>query len=165
MKKGFFIYLLIFSVLLSPACGRNKEIDELSLEIKEAPLFTLPDLEGKEDNLEDLLGEKIVLLDFQTIFCPYCVEIIPFLNDLSVDYRGEVEIVGIFIHSEAEKVWEHITGLNIAYTILLDKEGVAAGSYKITGVPTLFILDFEGKIRYQGHDPEEARRVIETLIK
>ncbi len=168
MKKNFLIYILSFSFLAIAGCEGVKETSPpVSSEedtYGKAPLFVLPDLEGNIISLEDMIGGKIILLTFHTVNCPCCLTILPGLNELYKDYKDEVEIVSVYIDDGGPRLKSFVKKRGIRYYVLLDSKQRVAYQYGILGVPSVFVLDLEGEIRYVGHDSKKAEEVMKKLI-
>jgi ankyrin repeat protein/thiol-disulfide isomerase/thioredoxin len=113
---------------------------------KLAPLFTLKDFDDKQVNLADFKG-KVVLLDFWATWCGPCRMVIPHLETIHSKYKDQgLVVIGINDEKDHDRVKEFAKG-QISYLILLDASEQFK-QYGIRGIPTLFYLDREGKIRY-----------------
>jgi cytochrome oxidase Cu insertion factor (SCO1/SenC/PrrC family) len=123
---------------------------------KEAPLFTLTDIDGKTFSLGDFKG-KVVVLDFFYIRCPYCDDQILELKEIYESYSHDnVEIISISIdpaYDTIDRLKEFKTGPNqfsslnyeISWTLTRDTNEVAT-KYGISAAPTTVIIDEEGFI-------------------
>jgi cytochrome c biogenesis protein CcmG/thiol:disulfide interchange protein DsbE len=134
----------------------------------EAPAFALPDLEGKVVKISDLKG-KVVILDFWATWCGPCRQEVPHFAALQSKYRDQgLEIVGLSLDAGGAKdvkpfAEEH--GIN--YTMLIANNETAAQYGGITGIPTTFVIDKNGKIvkRFLGYtDPEVFEETIRPLL-
>ena len=162
-----FFCLLILSLLLTSGCegeelGSNTTVSKQGY--GKAVLFSLLSLDGNLVRLEDLIGKKIILLDFSTIRCPYCSKIIPYLNVLNKYCEGKLEIVSVYIDEQSFALKSYVQKHGVKYTVLLDTNGKVARQYGIIGVPTLFVLDLKGEIRYVGHNFEKAEKIVKQLV-
>lgn len=123
---------------------------------RDAPDFTLQDLSGRDVRLSDFRG-KVVLLNFWATWCPPCRMEIPDFIRLQRDYQDKgLEIVGVSMDREGARIvapFARQYGIN--YTMLVDGTPVAGRYGGITGVPTTFILDRQGRIvtMLQGYNP------------
>ncbi len=138
-----------------------------SLGGKAAPDFTLRDLNGKQVSLSDFKG-KVVLLDFWATWCPPCVRAIPHIEALHKKYKDQgLVVIGINHERDHAKVKAFAKG-QISYIILLDADEQFT-EYGVTGIPTAFYIDKEGKIRYRdvgfgpGKEKEIEQKVKELL--
>jgi len=114
-----------------------------------APGFSLKDTDGKTTNLEDLKG-KVVLLDFWATWCGPCIQAMPHIQALSDIYNEEdVIILGINTwERDKNKVEPFLKEKKISYRILLDSDNEVVNEYGVSGIPTFFIIDKKGTIRY-----------------
>jgi peroxiredoxin len=114
----------------------------------EAPLFTLKDLEGKDVSLKDYRG-KVVFVNFWATWCPPCRGEIPHFVKLIDKYEDKgFAILGISVDkpSDVKKIPDFAKKFKINYPILWDEGNKVAQTYGgITGIPTTFVLDREGR--------------------
>lgn len=121
-----------------------------------APEFTLKDLDGKNFDLSSLRG-KYVVLDFWGSWCGWCIKGIPEMKKAYEKYKGKIEFVGIDCNDTEDKwkkaVAEHqLPWINVRNI----GEPDVAVMYGVSGYPTKYVIDPEGKIAKQvvGEDPE-----------
>ena len=109
--------------------------------------FTLVDLAGKTWRLADQKG-KVVLLDFTTTWCPWCVKDIPHLKKLSQKYQSNrnFEFVAVYLQESRQKVSSFARKKELPYRILLDLDGKVAAKYGVRGVPTKVVVDKDGNV-------------------
>jgi len=180
MKKFQFIILaavlifIIFVLIKLPTQPKKaiseKEVSKKSVVVKKAgfkaaPEFALKDVNGIERKLSDFKN-KVVIIDFWTTWCPPCREEIPHFISLYSQYKTQgLEIIGIALDFNGEKVVPEFTSNNnINYTIVLGNEEVSDLYGGIAAIPTTFIVDKDGNIRkrYVGYN---SREVFEKDIK
>lgn len=113
-----------------------------------APQFRLPDLQEREFALESLAGEqRVVVLMFWGVWCPFCREIMVRLRDLYVELHPEgLEIVTISMREAPNKVRMFIDMLRPAYVVLVDQWAETQEPYVIRDVPRIVILDGDLKV-------------------
>ena len=111
-----------------------------------APDFSLKDLQGKFFQLSKQKG-KPVLIFFGTTWCPSCRSELPHYKGIYEVYakRG-LEVIYINISETRGKVAKFVTANALPFKILLDEDGEVATNYAVVGVPTLVLIDKEGKI-------------------
>lgn len=121
---------------LDPSAPRGVEIGQI------VPDFTLPTVDGADPqySLRNLLGRPAVL-SFWTTWCPYCLRQTPVLVAAHREWGEEIQFVGVNVAEDASVVTPYIAEHAIAYTVLLDREGAAAGAYAVQGYPTTYFLD------------------------
>lgn len=133
-----------------------------------APSFNLKNLEGQAVALADYKG-KVVVLDFWATWCGPCKRIIPDLNKLYQAYqdRGLV-VVGISVDRKPESVLpKFIKQFKISYPILIADQTVTQAYGGIKYIPTLFIIDKQGKVfdkHVGGTDYAQLEKKITALL-
>jgi peroxiredoxin len=138
---------------------KPQEPVKLLTEGTEAPAFTLVDETGKEVRLSDYNG-KIVIADFWGTWCKWCIKTMPALNKIAERFKAKnVVVLGISCNEppNADPV-NFMKKNNYNYKCLVQGDEVAK-KYNISGFPTMYIIDKDGKI---------ARTVVgyaETLEK
>lgn len=109
-----------------------------------APNFTLKDLKGNSRSLKDYRG-KIVLLNFTTTWCPYCVKDIPNLKKLYTTMKGKnFELISIYVAESPKRVAAFAQKNSLPYTILVDPEATVARTYGVRGVPMKVVVAKSG---------------------
>jgi len=134
----------------------------LRLEGEKAPGFSLPAEGGGTLSLESYKG-KIVLLDFWASWCPPCRKELPVLQSVYKEFKDRgVVLIGISCDQDKEKGEAFVKENKLDFPIGYDSEGEVGKMYKVTSLPTLFILDREGTIQkvHIGMPPD-----LETLLK
>ena len=113
-------------------------------EKKEAPSFSLKDLDGNQITLSALKGKPILMIFFAS-WCPGCKEEIPLFEKFSIGKRGPLTILALAVDGEKEKrVKRFVKELKITLPVLLDVKEKVARTYGVRMVPTTFFVDGEG---------------------
>jgi thiol-disulfide isomerase/thioredoxin len=90
-----------------------------------------------------------VLLDFWSLTCPPCIEEMRHLRGVHRKSNGEFNIVSINIdppsYQRDQQVVEMANGKGLEFPVLLD-DGPVGSAYDIEIMPTLFLIDADGKI-------------------
>ncbi len=134
-----------------------------------APGLEAPDLAGTPRTLADYPG-KVVLLNFWASWCPPCVREMPSLERLRVKMAGRpLAIVALDSAEQREDVDAFLERMKLGFPILLDPDGVNTRRWKVFALPTSFLLDAQGRVRYvltgpTEWDEGEALAVIESLL-
>ena len=110
----------------------------------QAPPFSLPTLNGTPWNLTHNADRPVVLFFFETD-CPSCRLSVPYLKRLA-DWLGDSAAVVGISQDPADVTREIVSRLGIHFPILLDADLSVSRLYDPLAVPTLFLLDSEGRI-------------------
>jgi len=116
-------------------------------EKKEAPVFSLKDLDGKQINLSDFKG-KPVLITFWTTWCPSCKEDILLLEKFSIGKKDQIALILIAIDGERKRAVHKIIDKNkITLPVLLLLKEKVMDQYGVRGgLPQIFLIDQEGML-------------------
>jgi peroxiredoxin len=110
-----------------------------------APDIVAADLDGRQHQLSTFLAKGPVLVAFFKISCPTCQFTFPFLQRMA---DAGVPIVGVS-QDEAGPTQTFCDRFGIRFPVLLDRSSngyAASNAYRITYVPSLFLVDGTGTI-------------------
>lgn len=153
--------LIPFLLIGSPLQGEPVRLEAG----RPAPLFRLPDLQDREFSLESLTGkQRIVVILFWGVWCPFCREIMVRLRDLYPELHPEgLEIVAVSMRESPRKVRMFIDKLRPAYPVLVDEWAELQESYEIKDVPRIVILD--GDLTVLATRITTCAETMETMIR
>ena len=135
-----------------------------------APELKARDLSGSPHTLTDYRG-KVVLLNFWASWCPPCLREMPSMERLRAKMVGRpLEIVALDSAETAEEVNAFLSKMKLGFPILLDPDSDNTRRWKVFALPTSFLLDTEGHVRFvltgpTEWDEGEALQVIESLLE
>jgi len=128
-----------------------------------APEVELKTLDGQGFQLATLRG-RVVLLNFWATWCIPCRSEIPELNNMHRDLESRgLSVVGVSTYDQAEGVRDFWKDIKQDYTVLLGDQSVES-TFAVSGLPTTFILDREGRIRAKIVG-ERRRDTFEAAVK
>lgn len=157
MKKIILISLILLTII---SCKKGSREGNTK-----GPLsFKLKSIDGETVNLEDYKGSYL-LIDFWASWCPPCKQAIPYIVEFFNKYAGDnFYIIGIGLENE-NPLFAYAKKENIPYLVLVGNRDIA-NYYGIQAIPTLVLLDPEGKIVYKnvGFSEEEMAK-LEGKIK
>jgi cytochrome c biogenesis protein CcmG, thiol:disulfide interchange protein DsbE len=116
-----------------------------------APGFSLQDLNGKQVSLANYKG-KVILLNFWATWCPPCKREIPSLKGLYQLRKDKAfEILAVSVdRASISKVASFVADNQMIFPVLVDPQGeVGNGKYWVRAIPTSFLLDKKGVIRWK----------------
>ena len=115
----------------------------------------LPDLEGRERTLDELKG-KVVLVNFWASWCTPCITEMPSIQRLAEAMRGKpFAVIGVNVGEAVGRVRVVVQRLGTNFPMLLDKDSAVFDRWGVTVMPTTYVLDGEGMVRYLGRGPLE----------
>ncbi|MFY7838909.1 MAG: redoxin domain-containing protein [Lacibacter sp.] len=148
---------------------------------KPSPQFTVTDSNGQLVSLTDLKG-KVVVVDFWATWCVPCKKSFPAMQQSVNRYSADSNVVFLFVHT-----WErgdtnakvnaakYLTDNKYNFGLYMDtydsisKSNPAVTAFAVTGIPTKFVIDGQGNIRfiingYSGMD-EETIEEMSVMIE
>ena len=109
-----------------------------------APSFKLPDMKGGPRTLDQLLQKGPVALAFFKITCPTCQFTLPFLERLAASDKLQFVAVS---QDGVKGTANFLKEYGVKFLTLLDASGYpVSNAYGITLVPTVFVVEQDGKI-------------------
>ena len=112
-----------------------------------APDFVIEKLEGGTTSLAEHEG-KLVLLHFWATWCMPCRVEMPGLESLWQQYKDEGLVILAVSVDEGSKgrVEKYKQVFELSFPIVLDPESKVNDLYKVSNMPTSFLIDTEGQI-------------------
>lgn len=137
----------------------------------QAPNFELPTPEGKKVQLSDFKG-KYVLIDFWASWCPDCRRISPNVEAIAKEYQGkDLTVVAVSFDIDKEAWVKYInrngTPVNEVHVSELKKmkESAVAKAYGVQWIPSLYLLDKDGKVLLATVEVSKVEAMVKTLMK
>ena len=137
----------------------------------QAPNFELPTPEGKKVQLSDFKG-KYVLIDFWASWCPDCRRISPNVEAIAKEYQGKdltVVAVSFDIDKEAWVKYINRNGAPVNEVHVSElkkmKESAVAKAFGVQWIPSLYLLDKDGKVLLATVEVSKVEAMVKTLMK
>lgn len=138
-------------VLLASGFGTDPKALPSVLEGREAPTFTLTDLDGEDHDLQALKGQPVVV-NFWSTWCGPCKVEHPLLVQAAQAYP-QVQFYGIIYSDEPENARRYLARAGSAYPSLVDHGNKTAIDYGVAGVPETFFINRDGVIVHKQVGP------------
>jgi cytochrome c biogenesis protein CcmG/thiol:disulfide interchange protein DsbE len=161
LKQHAPLALVLFALIGMPALALAVEVGE------PPPEISLPDMNGKAFSLAAHRG-KVVVVDFWASWCAPCKEEMPVLESLYKRFKDKgLVVVGVSVDNEAANAKKFLTGVKVSFPIVHDAGHVVADKFKPPRMPTSYIIDKAGKIRFvhAGFRKEDAKKIEEEVTK
>ena len=132
--------------------------------------FELPDLTGQIHTLSQMSG-KVILVNFWASWCSPCIQEIPSMQRLeNALSERPFKILAINVSENKQTIMRRLKRFNITLDILLDLKGNTFKQWQAEIIPTSFIIDKQGHIRYIAKGPvewddTEVTTLINKLLK
>ncbi len=154
--------------LLSLACVASAQFAVAAKVGDEAPSFRARSLDGAETISNTDLSGKVIFVDFWASWCTPCLKSLPEFEHLQTSFSGrdDVVVLAINLDENPQDAKNFINKLNVTYKILADNEGVIPESFGVSTMPSSFIIDKSGVIRYVHKDYKDGDvRKIQSEIE
>lgn len=134
-----------------------------------APDFELEDIDGETFDLKSMRGQW-VFLHFWASWCGPCREEMPTIQTLSetID-EDKLHFVLVNTAEDEDTIFMFLGSVATNLTSMMDQDGLVTEIWKPRGLPTTFLIDPDGRVRYQAiggreWDQEIYVQFIKSLI-
>jgi peroxiredoxin len=158
------IVLLFPTLCLSPRFAAASDFSETPA--VQSPGFSLPDLTGKHHKLDEFTG-KVLLVNFWASWCRPCIEEMPAIKRLvTLMHDQPFAVIAINVAESARRVQASVKRLELDFQVLHDSDSAVFKHWGGNILPTAFVVDRSGQVRYIGRGPVEwDRDHIVDLLK
>jgi thiol-disulfide isomerase/thioredoxin len=111
-----------------------------------------PDFAISHDQLPNKLSAikgQVVYLDFWASWCKPCRKSFPWMNQMQQKYAEQgLQIIAINLDTEKQLAKAFLDKVPAHIPIIYDPEGNIASDYKLLGMPSSYLIDKNGIIRF-----------------
>lgn len=120
----------------------------LALDSRPAPELNLGDMDGKPTDLAQLKG-RWVLVHFWAGWCGPCRKEMPTLARMAADLpKDRLTLMLVNTAETDDEVFSFLSSVGMDAPSLMDRDGLATKRWQPRGLPSTFIVDPEGHLRY-----------------
>ncbi len=150
MKALLRLYFLGFVILLFGGPAAAATVGEM------APDFEITTQNGDVLRLSDFRGRKPVYVVFWNTWCSYCIKKTPRYAKLQEQFADKIEIIAINTtwSDSREEMRSFEAHHHVNYSTAFDAGEFITDGYDVYNVPTEFIVDTNGVIRYRDGVPK-----------
>ncbi len=151
MKRRIVLILMVLPLLLvdNHTYAAEAPFGLRIYEIGHAPNFKLNNSDGEAFELDSTRGQW-VFLHFWASWCGPCRKEMPLIQKLSEKINSDkFRIVMVNTSEDEDTVFTFLATLSIDIDTLMDTDGQVTEAWKPRGLPTTFLIDPHGKVRYQ----------------
>lgn len=115
---------------------------------------------------EVIAAGKVTVVHFFASWCAPCKKSIPELDALYAKHSGRVAAVGIGEDDDESDMRAFVASEHASFTVLFDSAKAKAGRWKPATMPTTYVVDKHGMLRYTHagyHDGDAA--TLETEVQ
>jgi thiol-disulfide isomerase/thioredoxin len=167
MHRALVLAALLSIGVLGPAGAFAREIKPWAGAT--TPPLALTGLDGRTVGLRDFRG-RVLLVNFWATWCEPCREEIPALERLQARLKDQpFELLMVNYGESTATVKQFMAKLGVTAPVALDPEKRNAAKWRVAGLPTTFLVDARGRIRYSSfgeHDwsAGEPLALVERLV-
>jgi thiol-disulfide isomerase/thioredoxin len=131
-------------IILAVFLGIRVYLTQGSIKSGPAPEFGGVLLDGSSFQLQDLRG-KPALIHFWATWCKICA-----LNDGAIDdLAKDLPVITVAMESGGKNsILKEMEQRGLSFPVFVDELGKLANLYRVKGVPTNYIIDAKGNIRF-----------------
>ncbi len=145
LGRPLFMTMLLL-ILLAGAGDIIAQETPAGLADKAAPNFSLPDLSGNIVRFPEDAGGP-ALLEFWATWCPDCREVLPGLEKIYREYGPKgLSVVTVSVDTKQKAVEPFVEENGYTFPVLLD-DGSVRALYAVQRIPTLYLVDRNGRVR------------------
>lgn len=175
MKKLVLFLLLMASAVIGRAQGTQDLLPVGTL----APDFTITNSDnGKKIlSLSDLRAQKgatgkvkrgvWTVLDFWASWCPDCRRDMPIVKQIQEKYGKRIKLIGVSFDTDKEKMTKYLDANKYSWTQYSEfkkwKETKISKEYRISWIPTSYLIDPDGKVAFATVKTEEMLQKLDSL--
>jgi len=156
LKPFLFIWAACFFLFPGDVVYASENLDSIKLPFGirhydkgTAANFSLQDIDGNSFEFNSTRGHW-VFLHFWASWCGPCRKEMPAIKSLADELQQEnLQIVMINTAEDENTIFTFLAEMNIELNSLMDVDGQVTETWKPRGLPTTFLINPQGEVKYQ----------------
>jgi peroxiredoxin len=132
---------------------------------KLAPRFTITTLDEKEFNLDELRGQKPIVISFWATWCVPCKKEMPYLQKFWEKHKDTCAVLAISIDSQKQRkiLQNTVKELKMTFPVALDYAKKLDKIYPKRGIPYLVVINKKGNVLLLQMGVSKPENLVEEL--
>ena len=135
-----------------------------------APAFELEDVAGAGAQSPPAYSGKVIVIDFWATWCEPCKQSFPAYQKLVEQMNGQLVVVGVSQDDDAQGIAAFRSETGAKFPLVWDEGKAVAESYDPPSMPTAFIVDKSGIVRfvhvgYRAGDEATLEDEVRSLLR
>ncbi len=129
---------------------------------KQLPAFRRPALDGTTVDTATSRGH-VVVVKFFAKYCEPCKKTLPEAEAIHKE-RADVVFIGVAEDEHDSDAQEMVQQFGLTFPVVHDQSNVLSGRFRVSDMPTTFVADKQGNIRWvggSGQTGDDLRRAID----
>lgn len=148
----------------------KKDVERYRSAVKMTPYidFEMENDKGEMKKLSDYVGKgNYVFIDFWASWCGPCRAAIPHVKELYAKYPEGLTIISVSVDKVKEDWVKAMDQEKMPWTQLWadTKSDQLGKAYRFTSIPTLVVIDPEGRILMETHSPDDVTALLADKLK
>jgi thiol-disulfide isomerase/thioredoxin len=164
LRRGSKTFTASCSLSMSPPAS---ELVKRHLVGKPAPRINLYEVADSRFEGAIVFEPKPTLLFFWATWCTACKPVFPKLREINVRWREQIVLLGVSYES-ADRLQSHQESYSPPFRSLRDPDQSAHDEYLVTAIPTVVLIDRDGRVAGISQNSKELAlliRKVANLIK
>jgi len=129
------------------------------------PTFEESSVYNEPVNVPAYSSARVTVIDFWASWCGSCMDSMPELEGLYRERKPDgLAVVGVSVDDRAEDAARGAYAFGETIPIVHDASHQLASSFHVYQIPTTFVVDRAGTIRYVGRNPANVRIAVSALL-
>lgn len=132
---------------------------------QQGPAFEATSLDNRSITVPSYGTARVTVIDFWASWCGSCRHTMPTLERLWRTRRSAgLMVVGMNLDEDPQQALEGAYSFGITFPVVHDRGQELQAAFGVYQIPTTFVLDAAGRVRFVGRDPESIKRAVSALM-